>query len=284
MKFEGLKPEEKRWRGLPDRLLSGFAARLPGARDRFRRELAAALGQAPSAGLRYAVPFPLAARVLGEALLIEANPQEMRHWLVSEAKSGEKLETPRDYFVVDGPLGPLRRRLDDSQLDAEARELIACQGDYHSTRLFETLSRRLSKQGSFHRNGVLFRTPADIDAYCQHHLELIASIKAHGVVRRSDLARAGVSAARSTSNAAFLERMEADAGVAVGPNGRLLRYRGGFHRTAAARELGLTRMPVQVKLVHLGWLRGVTDETRLEPFDALLEGLKRLSLSGDARE
>lgn len=282
MKFRGLKPEEKRWRGLPDRLLASFAARLPGARDRFRRELAAALEQAPAAGLRYAIPFSLAERVLGGALLIEANPQTMRHWLVSEAKSEEKLETPRDYFVVDGPLGPLRRKVEDSQLDAEARELIACQGDHRSTRLFESLARRLSKQGAFHRNGVLFRSPADIEAYCRHHLALIESIKAHGVVRRSDLARIGAS--RPTPNAGFLERVEADAGVAVGPNGRLLRYRGGFHRTAAARELGLNRMPVQVKLVHLGWLRGVVDETGLESYDALIAGLKGLSLSGDGGE
>jgi hypothetical protein len=284
MKFQGLKPEEKRWRGLSDRLLSGLMARLPGARDRFRKELAAALDRAPTAALSYAIPFPLAERVLGDALLIMANPQDMRHWLVSEAKSEEKLETPRDYFLVDGPLGPLRRRLEDSQLDAEARELIACQGDYRSTGLFETLSRRLGKNGAFHRNGVLFRTPADIDAYCRHHLELIESIKAHGVVRRSELARVGAAASRSTPNAAFLERVEADAGVAVGSNGRLLRYRGGFHRTAAARELGLVRMPVQVKLVHLDWLRRVVEETGLEPFSALVEGLKRLSLSSDGGE
>ena len=198
-------------------------------------------------------------------------------WLISAAKSEDRIELPRDHFLIDGPWAPLVRPLEGSRLDREVREFIACQGDFRQTDTFSTFAKRLRDKGKFERNGVTFRTMDDVDAYCRHHVGLIESIRTHGVVRREDLPRIGASSRRSSPSNRFLERVETDAGVAVGPGGRLLRYRGGFHRTAAARELGLNRMPVQVKLVHLTWLRQVVEETRLAPHDALIEGLKRLS-------
>lgn len=278
-KFNGLTVEEKRWRALPERLASSFMALMPGAESRFRRAVAAAVAAKRSETLRYAVPFALAERVLGEAAIIDADPRSIDRWLISEAKSEERIESPRDHFLIDGRLGSLTRPLHQSGLDREVREFIDCQGDYRQTNVFQTFSRRLREEGAFPSNGVAFRKLDDVEAYCRHHLRLIESIREYGVVRRAQLASIGRLAERSTSNAAFLEHVETDAGVAVGPGGRLLRYRGGFHRTAAARELGLASMPVQVKLVHLGWLRKIMRETGLPPYDALIEGLKRLSVS-----
>jgi hypothetical protein len=277
-KLAGLSASEKRWRALPKRLLWGLMARIPGAPSRFRRALGRAVAAKPSETLRYAVPFVLAERVLGDTAIIDADPRSIDRWLISEAKSAGQIESPRDHFLIDGSWKPLTRALDSSQLDNEVREFIACLGDYRQMPLFRRSLKRLRDEGSFVRNGIVFRTADDIDAYCRHHVNLIESIRKHGVVRRADLGKIGASAGRATPNSAFLERTETDAGVAVGPNGRLLRYRGGFHRTAAARELGLANMPVQVKLVHLTWLREVVEETGLAPCDALLEGLKRLSV------
>jgi len=127
-------------------------------------------------------------------------------------------------------------------------------------------------------NGMPLRSADDVEAYCRHHLMLIESIRQHGVVRRSELERIGKTASRLTANSAALERGETDAGVAIGPRGRLYRYRGGFHRTAAARELGLPSLPVQVKLVHLDWLREMIKETGLPAREAMVEGFKRFSV------
>ncbi len=255
-----------------------FMARMPGAESRFRRAVAEAVAADQSETLRYAVPFALAERVLGGAAIIDADPRAIDRWLLSEAKSEQGIEAPRDHFFVDGRWDSLTYPLQVSDLDQEVREFIACRGDYRQTRVFLALSGRLREEGAFSSNGVAFRKLDDIEAYCRHHLRLIDSIREHGVVRRSRLAGIGRPAERSTSNAAFLELVETDAGVAVGPGGKLLRYRGGFHRTAAARELGLASMPVQVKLVHLRWLRKIIRETGLPPYDALVEGLKRLSI------
>jgi hypothetical protein len=52
--------------------------------------------------------------------------------------------------------------------------------------------------------------------------------------------------------------------------------------SAAARELGLASLPVQVKLVHMNWLRKLVGETGLSAHEALVVGLKRLSRSADA--
>jgi hypothetical protein len=282
MKLQALTAAEKRWRALPNHLMAGLAARLPGASSRFRRALAQAVTAKTSETLRCAVSFALAERVLGEAAVIDADPQSIDRWIFSEARSDGRVESPREYFLVDGPWKSLVRPLDRSRLDREVRELINCGGDYRQTKLFRNLSGRLNDERMFLRNGVVFRSLEDIEGYCRHHLRLIESIRSHGVVRRSQLARIGASAGRSTPNAGFLERIETDAGVAVGPTGRLLRYRGGFHRTAAARELGLASLPVQVKLVHMNWLRKLVGETGLSAHEALVVGLKRLSRSAGA--
>jgi hypothetical protein len=279
-KLPGLSAKEKRWRGLPKRLFWSAVARIPGAESRFRRMLAKAVAAPPSMSLSYALPFVLAEHVLGEAAIIDADPRSIDRWVISEAKSDNGIESPRGYFLVDGPWAPLERTLDSSRLDGEVRELVTCGGDFRQTALFRKSLNRLRKGGSFIRNGVAFGTPEDIENYCRHHLDLIESIRRHGVVRRADLGKIGDWAGRLAPNAASLERSETDAGVAVGPDGKLLRYRGGFHRTAAARELGLASMPVQVKLVHLAWLRQLVSDTGLPAHEALLEGLKRLSVSG----
>jgi len=278
-KLKGLGAREKRWRALPQRLFSNVAARVPGVPARFRNALAQAVAAPASELLHYAIPFKLAERALGQTAIIDADPQSIDRWLISAARSEDGIELPREHFLVDGPLKPLIRALDSSRLDQEVREFIACGGDYRQTRTFRTFEKRLSEKGKFQRNGVTFQDLADVEAYCRHHIGLIESIRTHGVVRRAQLASIGASPRRSSPNGRFLDRTETDAGVAVGPSGQLLRYRGGFHRTAAARELRLTRMPVQVKLVHLTWLRKLVQETDLSPHDALIEGLKRLSAS-----
>jgi hypothetical protein len=277
MKLQGLRADEKRWRALPQRMMWAVKARMPGARSRFERMLAEAVAAEPLENLGYVLPFVLAERILGEAAIIDADPRSIDRWLVSEAKLGDEVQSPRDHFLIDGPWRALVRPLEESRLDDEVREFIA-DSNYRRARVYGKLAKRLSERGAFLRNGVMFRTLEDIDAYCHHHVRLIESIRTNGVVRRSELGRIGVLARRSTPNAAFLESVETDAGVAVSPRGRLLRYRGGFHRTAAARELGLSSMPVQVKLVHLTWLRKLVRESGLPPLGALVEGLKRLSV------
>jgi hypothetical protein len=280
-RLPGLKVRDKRerWRAAaPKRLLWRASAAAPGVVGRFERLLSSAAGTSPAQKLTFFIPFPVAERALGDAAIIDADPARIVRWVLSEAKGEDGIQSPRDYFLIDGPMGGLIQALDNSRLDREVSEFVACEGNYRGTRVYRRLMRRMKKPHIMWHNGMPLRSADDVEAYCRHHLMLIESIRQHGVVRRSELERIGKSAGRLTANSAALERAETDAGVAIGTRGRLYRYRGGFHRTAAARKLGLRSMPVQVKLVHLEWLREMIKQTGLPPREAMVEGFKRFSV------
>lgn len=280
-KLEGLTVEDKRkrWRVAPKRLFWKIAAAVSGGRMPFRRRLSIALRPVPKdQQLLFHIPFAVAERALGKAAIIDADPRRINHWIVSEARSDDGIQSPRDYFLVSGNWQPLVQPISESPLDREVRELIVAKGSPRQTESFASLMARLRHEGAFEHNGVALASERDIERYLVYHAALIDSIRANGVVRRADLAALGTRHARPGSNGRLLESVETDAGVAIGPAGRLFRYRGGFHRTAAARELGLKSMPVQVKLVHVTWLRRTVRELGLAPHEALAEGLKRLSL------
>jgi hypothetical protein len=279
-RLPGLKVRDKRerWKAAPKRLLWRASAAAPGVVGRFERLLSSAAATSRSQKLTFLLPFPVAERALGDAAIIDANPARIIRWVLSEVKGEGGIQSPRDYFLIDGPMRGLIQALDNSRLDREVSELVACEGNYRSTRVYRRLMRRMKKPHIMWHNGMPLRSADDVEAYCRHHLMLIESIREHGVVRRSELGRIAESASRLTANSAALERAETDAGVAIGTRGRLYRYRGGFHRTAAARELGLPSMPVQVKLVHLDWLRQMIKETGLPAREAMVEGFKRFSV------
>ncbi|CAN5148549.1 hypothetical protein BH10PSE7_BH10PSE7_35170 [soil metagenome] len=279
-KLEGLSLEEKRkrWRAAPQRLFWKMAA-ASGADIRFKRRLAIAAGKrSADKSLRFHIPFAIAERALGEAAIIMADPRKINRWLISEGRSEQGVESPRDYFLVSGRWESLVQPIGESDLDGEVRDLIATGGEVRLTPAFERLAARLRDEGPFVHNRVMLAKESDLERYLTYHAALIESIRQHGVVRRRDLARIGPFAKRPGTNGKALEAAETDSGVAIGPGGRLLRYRGGFHRNAAARELGLKRMPVHVKLVHVQWLRRMVRELNLSPHEALLEGLRKLSI------
>ena len=254
------------------RIFHSFAGRLPASTGVLAWRMEQTLSRPRTAGPWFGLSSPFAEAVAGQQLGISADPSAINTWLFSQVSAGGIVFHPRDYFLGGGEWSALTSPLALSNLDQEVRDLIACGGDVRAAPVFATLCAMLAQsQGTCFHNGVWFRSSLDIEAYLKSHAALIQSIKTHGVLRRADALKLG------HRRVSPLEIRETDAGVAVSADGNLLRYRGGFHRVAIARELGLRSMPVAVRLVHADWLRLQMRETGLDAMPALFAGLKRLS-------
>jgi hypothetical protein len=71
---------------------------------------------------------------------------------------------------------------------------------------------------------------------------------------------------------------ESEIGLAVGADGALFRIGPGHHRMSIARRLGLARVPAELRLFHVKWLRQIMREDGLGPLAALRHGIARLAL------
>jgi len=202
------------------------------------------------------VPAALALSVLDEQLLFRVNPASLTHRLaaVSWHDDGRRRHDFRDSFVTEGDLSGYLSPLIQDRLTAEIDQLFACRFRWRETLSWEALVQRLEARGRFVHNNVAMSSLADIDAYFRRYVALTEAIQVKGYRLRREL-KAGAAASTGSARPWRIERGEEEVGVAIGRNGELWRYRGGYHRTAIARNLGLKKMPVQVKLVHGDWLR-----------------------------
>lgn len=236
-------------------------------------QLRRALDQIDAGGHPFAVSYPLARWGFGGALVLEIDPNRLETWLVSFASRGGRLVALRDFFVGSGDWSPLLHDITVSPLHNEIVDLIAHDLQIEDCPVYHRAIERLATEGPFVRNYVRLTRREDILTYFQHYVDLIDSVKTHGLMRRAERPDPGTLGGLRSR---YHQMIETDVGVAVDRDGRLHRFRGGFHRTAIAKCLGLERMPVAVKLVHADWLKGVMAETGLPPHQAVIAGLESL--------
>ena len=171
------------------------------------------------------------------------------------------------------------KRVDRSPVHREVAELIAAGLDWRETRGYGVFLRAIGEGEPLRRNGIPLDTREAVEAYFRYCADLIDSMRAHGIVARravGRLDRSWLDRHRSIRPAA-LNYAERDVGVAVAADGRLVRHLGGKHRTAVAQALALPSMPVEVRLVHAGWLAREMQRSGLPAHRALPEALARLA-------
>jgi hypothetical protein len=149
--------------------------------------------------------------------------------------------------------------------------------DYRRTRAYRVAMERTRSGNPVERNFVALKTPELVETYYRLTAKLCRSIEQRGVLRRADCRKAANLFRHPRVRLPWIELMEADIGVAIGPSGELHRFASGKHRTAAAQFLGLRSVPVEVRMVHERWLRRQVAESGLLPVDALMRGIGRLS-------
>ncbi len=137
--------------------------------------------------------------------------------------------------------------------------LIEADLRYRDTTLYAVLAAQAAAGAPAVRFGVALADRARIDAYFDYYVALVRSIERRGLMPRSALPLRKVP--RGGGVRPWYEWTERDPGIAIGPDGEVLRFAGGRHRTAIARSLGLPSMPVELRLVHTRWLRSEMERT-----------------------
>jgi hypothetical protein len=163
-----------------------------------------------------------------------------------------------------------------SPVHREMMEIVRSGQDPRDTKAYRNLMRAITLGRPSRRNNVTLASVDEIDAYLRYCRDLIKSVRKRGVVRHSvsgpfHRLRLKHRDARTVVH----DSSERDIGVAITETGELIRHLGGKHRTAIAQALKLPTIPVEVRMVHTGWLLKQMERTGLPPHLALTRGIKQ---------
>ncbi|WP_159994214.1 hypothetical protein [Roseomonas sp. 18066] len=228
------------------------------------------LAEGGTAGL----PLAHAERFFGPDLRLQLDPSRLRWQLMDTVTDGRRIHHLAQAFLDGGDWTGAREPLAGSVVQQEMAALLDTTRPLQDSPIYRYMLARIAEGRPEQRNAVRLATPALIDAYFAHYRGLAARLRAEGFLAREALDRRF---AASPLRSAAIERREGEVGIAIGPEGEVLRLLGGRHRTALAQLLGLRRIPVRVRLVHARWLQAETGRQGLPAHQALLAGLHRLA-------
>lgn len=192
------------------------------------------------------------------------------------------------FFQLGGNWQPLLSPIDDSLVMREAEQLHAAGFRFADTVVYDQYVRRIAMGKPVLRGKVFLDSVDLIDAYFSRYVALFRSIETDGLQHHAvhdrlqpkpggpqqrEPQRVGLSSWRQR----LAEWGEREIGVAIGENGDIHRLPGGQHRTAIARVLGLPRLPVQVRLVHAGWLARQPEPSPWLAIQRALQQAQRIS-------
>ncbi|ONG56163.1 hypothetical protein BKE38_06560 [Pseudoroseomonas deserti] len=221
-----------------------------------------------------ALPLAHAERYFGTRLRLELDPARLRWQLMDTVTDGRRTLRLAQLFLDGGDWSAAREPLAGSVVQQEMAALMDDGRPLQDSPIYRYMLSRIDEGRPEQRNAVRLATPALVDAYFAHYRALAGRIRSEGFLARDALDRRF---AASPLRSAAIERREGEVGIAIGPDGEILRLLGGRHRTALAQLLRLPRMPVRVRLVHARWLLAEMDRHALPAPQALLAGLHRLA-------
>ncbi|WP_374274254.1 hypothetical protein [Brevundimonas sp.] len=252
----------RRWLGKVSPL-HGLGAALA-FRDRFDRAV-----QRQALSGRGASMSPGQARlVFGEALDLRIDPARLTHRLADAWDDDGDVRSADQAFIDGGDWREIIYPVSDSRSHVEMLDLCRWRADFRRTSRYRVLAEQIAAGQAPRRDGVSLKSISDLDRHYLRGLALIESLERQGLqaVSRASSERRPPPALR---RAPWREWAERDIGVAVATDGSLVRHTCGRHRFAAAQGLGLASIPVEVRLVHAGWLAEAASRLGLPPHRAL---------------
>lgn len=224
----------------------------------FERLLRHAVRSTGNGEMRFLVPAVVARTHFGNTLQLEIPSAWIDQRLPDWIEHAGRRYNVNDFFLGAGDWSGLTHTFMDSTVATEAIELHEHKLDFRRTGAYHAYLSRMEAGQPVMRNRVRLASPELIEAYFARFVSLFRSIETHGLMRLADARRRTV----QMSTAAGLRRWRADfaerdIGVAIGRSGEVYRLPGAQHRTAIALVLGIPRLPVEVRLVHADWLRGL---------------------------
>jgi hypothetical protein len=216
-------------------------------------------------GLRRAgLPYPLAESYFGDALTLRFDPKKITRRVSMYFGVSRLLATHN--FIVGGDWEPDAEPLHAHPKFIEMRSLLDSHPDFRACEAYAQRVQEMEQgMARKHRNTYLDSIER-IDAYFQHYVCLIYSLRAHGCRSQHEVGGD-----------------DAKIGVAIGQSGEVMQFRKGNHRRALAKLLGLERIVVGVRMIHAAWLRECVLRYGPPPAVALRAGLSELggTLRGD---
>jgi len=234
---------------------SRWLAPLAGQRLVFSRLLARALRQAEGErGFRLSPFYALA--YYGERLLIEIDPASMTRVMRGWLADGPRQVHTLDAFLSAASWQRLALPLGSTEVTRQMQELFAAGMDHTRTQTYRNMLRALRQGKPASRRRQILDSEAAIESYFADVRGLVESIRTNGVV------------SHRTGAGTFV--VDRDIGVALDADGDIVKLPGGQHRVAIASALGIPRIPVEVRMIHTGLLRGLMDRKGLDAVEAVL--------------
>lgn len=223
-----------------------------------------------------------AIRYFGEALHLEIDPAKLEHRISDWVRDHRGLRWVGTSFLDAADWSAAISTIDRSPVHREMHEIVAAGADFRDTRAYKNLMGAIRLGRPSKRNNIRLATTEAVEAYLRYCRGLIKSMRKRGAMRRAASgAFHGIRVRHWDARSPVYDSSERDVGVAVSESGEIIRHLGGKHRTAIAQALGLKTLPVEVRMVHTGWLRRQIEQTGLPPHRALVEGLRALGANGD---
>jgi hypothetical protein len=225
-----------------------------------------------------AVPPSHARWYFGDSLLLDIDPARLTARISDYVEDGSGPRWMGAYFLDAADWRHVVAPLARSPIHIEMYELIAADLRFRETDRYRLQAGRVARGRPITRNGLALASIADVDAYWAYCVDLVKSVRDHGLLRRGKLEAAGRTWLKHRSvRPAGIDAAERDIGVAITAEGQLIRHLGGKHRTAIAQALGFATIPVELRLVHASWLAGEMRRRDVSAHVALPEGAAKLA-------
>ena len=263
------------------RAADGLKPFLPLSREWLDERLACALAEAEQTGSGFYLNSFAVRRAMAAAARISVDPRSIDRRLRHRVEGAEGDHTIRDRFLGAGDWEGLLDPLDTSSTHQEVREVVEAGLDYRRTGAFRLALERARSGHPLCRNYVALKTPDLVEKYFRSIVELVRSVSEAGIVRRAEYRRVSHIFGNCRIRPPWIEAVESDVGIAVGAVGEIYRFASGKHRMAIAQALNIGSMPVEVRMVHAGWLQRQVEASGLRPVAALERGLQALCQAAD---
>lgn len=254
-------------------LLFNLTAPVVASRLFFPRLLENSIDRVRNGGQALFVANAHARWFFGQSLVFWADPGKLQWRLKDCVYDGQSNIQLSRRFIDDGEWTNVITKVADTAEHGETLELVAYGRRYPRSRTFRRMVVRARKNKPMRRYGIRLDTEDKVHAYFRYFLALIDSVRQHGL--QDSGALGGLNVPIGVGVRGRHVRDNRNIGVAIASDGRLLRFLGGRHRTAIAQALGLAAVPVEIRLVHAGWLAEETAHTGLTAVKALQDWVRR---------
>lgn len=205
---------------------------------------------------QFFMPRQIAEDAFGPHLQRSVPTSLLTHRLHDWVRFGFEITHTGDFFLSSADWGACLTAVAECAVLEEARQLQAADFHYRQTASFAHYLRCKAEGHPLVRNKVRLDTQAKVEAYFERFVALYESIAQHGFQPLRAARRLTTRFDRPSSvRGAFTAWGEKDLGIALSADYGAVLLPGGKHRLAIALVLGLPRIPVRVRMLHVSWLQ-----------------------------